>query len=62
MSAPGDPAVALAQLVKSIAENMPAHMQLQRLQAKLTREKFLALIDAGFSREEALLLCQKVPS
>lgn len=51
--------VTLAQSVKELAENMPAMLELTALNAKITRKQFMALIEQGFTREEALQVCKK---
>jgi hypothetical protein len=50
--------VEIAQVLRRYRENMPALMEFQRLKAQLTREKFNALVRAGFTEEQALKLCQ----
>jgi hypothetical protein len=50
--------VELAQLVRSMRENMHAHIELNQHLAKITRAKYLALIDEGFNEQQALQLCK----
>ncbi|CAG0966393.1 hypothetical protein MTYP_01016 [Methylophilaceae bacterium] len=52
--------VLIAQELKTLKDNIPAMLELQRLQAKMMREKFLALINEGFTEEQALKLCHGV--
>lgn len=49
----------LAQGVLHLRENLPALLELDALQAKLTRAKFLALVEQGFNEQQALELCRK---
>lgn len=51
--------VTLAQSLKAMQENMVALIEFERINAKLTREKFLALVAQGFTEEQALSLCKK---
>ena len=51
--------VTLAQSLKAMQENMVALIEFERINAKLTREKFLALVAQGFTEEQALALCKK---
>lgn len=50
---------ALAQSVKNMRENLPALMEFEQLQARLSRHKFQALVEAGFSEQQALELCRR---
>lgn len=50
--------VTLAQLVRDLRENLPAHLELAVLQAKITRAKYQALIGEGFNDAQALVLCK----
>lgn len=54
--------VNLAQLVLRFRNELPAHMELVAIQAKIARAKYLALIDAGFNESEALELVKANPS
>jgi len=49
---------ALALSVRTLRENLPALMELKQLDAKLCRVKFLALVEQGFTPEQALELCK----
>ena len=51
--------VSMAQAVKNMLENMPALMEFERVNARLTRAKYLALVEQGFTKDEALALCKK---
>jgi len=48
----------LAQAVKNLRDNLPAFLELARLQAVQMRAKYLALIEAGFDQAQALELCK----
>jgi len=48
----------LAQAVKNLRDNLPAFLELAKLQAVQMRAKYLALIDAGFDAAQALELCK----
>ena len=50
----------LALLIKLFSDNMPAHLEVARLQAKLAAHKYSALIEEGFTEEQALTLCSKI--
>jgi len=52
------PRVALAQLVRDLREQLPAHIELAQLQAKISRAKYLALVNQGFTEVQALELCK----
>jgi hypothetical protein len=52
-------AVDMAQGVKNLTENIVALMEFERLNARLTRAKFLALIEQGFNEAQALELCKR---
>ena len=49
----------MAQSVKRMAENMPALLEICRLEASLLRARHQALIRAGFTPDEALRICVK---
>lgn len=51
--------VSLAQAVKTLRDNLPAMIEMEQLQARITRSKFLALVAHGFTEEQALILCKK---
>ena len=50
--------VTLAMGVKSLKDNLPAFLEHTRLNAIITREKYLALISNGFNEAQALELCK----
>ena len=52
-----DPAVALAQAVRQMRETLPAMLEINELQAQITRAKFKALVKQGFTEAQALYLC-----
>jgi hypothetical protein len=51
-----------AKVLSDEIENMrvilPLMIEHQSIYAKITRAKFLALLDAGFTRQEAFALCK----
>jgi hypothetical protein len=49
--------VSLAQAVVNMRDNLPAMMEFQKLNAKIIRAKYLALIGEGFTEQQALQLC-----
>jgi hypothetical protein len=53
-------ALALAQAVKSLRENLPASLEYAGIQAKVWRAKYLALVREGFTEKDALELCWKM--
>jgi len=50
--------VALAQLVKDMRDNIAAHIEINQLQARITRAKYIALVKEGFTEAQALQLCK----
>lgn len=48
----------LARFVATLKENLPAHMELAELNAKLTHKKYAAFIKEGFTPDQALQLCK----
>ena len=52
-----DPAVTLAQAVRQMRETLPAMLEINELQAQITRAKFKALVKQGFTEAQALYLC-----
>lgn len=44
------------KLLKEIKEDLATQLELQRLLARLTRERYLGFIESGFTKEEALFL------
>lgn len=50
--------VVLAQLVRDLRDNLPAHIELGQLQARIMRARYLALRDEGFDEHQALTLCK----
>ena len=51
--------VQLATLVLELKENLLAHIEIEQLQARLTREKYISLIKNGFTETQALELCKR---
>lgn len=49
----------LAQSLKDSEALMPQMIESVRLAAKITRERFLALKNEGFTDEQSIELCQK---
>jgi hypothetical protein len=50
--------VALAQLVRDMRDNIAAHIEINQLQARITRAKYIALVKEGFTEAQALQLCK----
>ncbi len=50
----------IAMDIKDLKENLPALIELNQLQAKLMRVKFMALINEGFTIDQSLVLCKPV--
>jgi hypothetical protein len=50
--------VALAQLVRDMRDNIAAHIEVNQLQARITRAKYIALVKEGFTEAQALQLCK----
>lgn len=48
----------LAQAIKGMRENLPALMEMIVIEAMLTRKRFLALVEGGFTEAQALELCK----
>lgn len=46
-----------AQMMKDLNENFPSIIESITLQAKMTRVRYKALINEGFTVDEALKLC-----
>jgi len=51
--------VQLATLVLELKENLIAHIEIEQLQARLIRERYLALVKSGFTETQALELCKR---
>lgn len=51
--------VELAQAVTFFQENMPALIAKLKIDAKLHRAKYAALLEEGFTDEQALELCRQ---
>lgn len=56
---PDQKPVALARLIAEMRNQIPALIEVEQLQAKLSRAKFLALVSEGFTEQQALELCKK---
>ena len=54
-----DPTQQLKNSVKFLRETMETNIELNRIVAKLMREKYNALVKEGFKPEEALFLCKE---
>lgn len=50
--------VQLAVFARETLENLPAHIELIRANAKRTRARYLALVAEGFDERQALELCK----
>jgi hypothetical protein len=48
----------MADLLRSFRNDLPNLIQIQALQAQVTRAKFVALVESGFTVAEALELCK----
>lgn len=48
--------VALAQAVKAMTDNWAGQVELQRTLARLARVKYLALVQEGFTEDQALMM------
>lgn len=48
----------IAQGVKRMRENLPAIFEMEALQARILRHRYLMMVEAGFTPEEALKLCR----
>jgi hypothetical protein len=51
--------VTLAQAVKNLRDNLPALLEMEEINARITRRKFVALQAQGFSEQQALELCKR---
>lgn len=54
---PEQAAAKMAQAVRSLRDNMPALLELAQLETTLIRARYVALIEKGFTPEQALHLC-----
>ncbi len=50
--------VNLAQAVKNLQDNLIPLIELERLNAKITREKYLAVIGQGYIEGQSIELCK----
>ena len=48
----------LAKTVRSMRDNIDLHIELSQLLAQITRTKYVALVEQGFSESQALSLCK----
>lgn len=55
-----DSAQQLRSSIKALSEAMPFIQEYERLRASQTRTRYLALLQEGFSKEEALSLCKDI--
>ena len=46
--------------IDALKRNLPMIIELSKLQARLTRSNYTALVGEGFSESEALELCYKI--
>jgi hypothetical protein len=50
--------VVLAQLARDMRDDIAAYIEINQLQARVTRAKYVALVKKGFPEEQALFLCK----
>ncbi len=50
----------LASSLAAVREQLPQHMEMITIQAKLHRAKYKALVAEGFKESEALELCKDI--
>ena len=48
----------LRELLRKLKEEMPVQLEITAELAKLTRAKYEAYVNAGFTEQQALYLCQ----
>lgn len=48
------------ELFKDFVRNLSIHIKYQKEIAKLTRAKYLSLIEVGFTEEQAIKLCKTI--
>ena len=53
---------AAREALRNAQQMLPLMIDFVQLEAKVTRAKYLALVNEGFDKEEALFLCKSVPS
>ena len=53
-----DPKAKLEEVIQNIKSLVPKQLEVQRILAQVTRSKFEALLEAGFTKDEALFLCK----
>jgi hypothetical protein len=51
--------VDMARGVKHLRDNIIAMIEFEQLNARLVRAKYLALLEQGFTEQQALELCRK---
>ena len=56
---PPMPQVQIAQSMRQMKDNLPALLELQEIESKLLRRKFLSLLREGFTDAQALELIKK---
>ncbi len=50
--------IEIAKQMKAMQDNMPAMIDMAKMQAQLLRVRYLALVAEGFTTDEALILCR----
>lgn len=50
--------ISMAQAVKNMRENLISILEYNKLNAKVIRAKYLALLENGFTEEQAIQLCK----
>lgn len=48
----------MRQELQNLKDNLELQLEFQSVFAQIARSKYLALIESGFSKEEALILCK----
>ena len=54
--------ILFAQGLANLLDNLAGILEYEKYKAKLTRQRYLALVAEGFSESQALFLCKQDPS